>query len=791
MKKIFLSFLAIIAMVGMVSAQRTWAYGLNMTQEGDNYTFVFKSTTAATAANLVFTDAAGEVAGKVALENVVAGENTKVLALADIPGEGTLNWAVELTGAAIEGVVELTADAAAKYFYYLLQGVAVNVNPESSYFGNIYVAEPYAGASDGASAHSKTQKAGIYVYDAALNIENYAEGYVPSNVTINATDKYKTLHRIVVDPVTDDVVFTQSSGAYVWSANPADLKAEATNLAAGLGIALTQSVCFDGQGVMYVMDASVAGGGTLYKVVDGVATALVSTEKWANDRNSLASDGRGGVWVGQYRAALDGYNYLTHVNAQGVIDYEVNASSADEIKSMFPVNMNRGHIAYDLNNDVLAFGGGGKVTLFNVSYDETTGAPTLVKWIETPMFNSAKPLWNVDGLAFDYAGDLYVMCASNERFYKYALPTADNTCVTPAKKAQVIVKEAPAPVKYTVTLENNIEQDSVYLEGVGMVAVTEGAGEYEAGEEVEIRAHQLGEYYFIGWADENGEIITKDLRYVFTITEDVTYTAMYATLLSVTSTDLDLSTPGHLKGTDPMFQFGMLTIDLVLGELDDEEGVYAIVPETSVLSAGEVKFQIEEGVAFVDAEENTVEAMVSVTFEGQLFVFYIEMSAAVTAETIDVTIENATVNITEYETGFGGGKATELVVSADWVYEADELTYTVEVVIAEFDPTATSGEYTASFFVQGEGDASGMTEEAEVTVAIEGGKVIVTGEGIQAYNDNVYNLTISGTMPVEDEPATGVDNLNGAVAPVKMIENGQLIVIKDGVKFNAQGAVVK
>ena len=84
-----------------------------------------------------------------------------------------------------------------------------------------------------------------------------------------------------------------------------------------------------------------------------------------------------------------------------------------------------------------------------------------------------------------------------------------------------------------------------------------------------------------------------------------------------------------------------------------------------------------------------------------------------------------------------------------------------------------------------------MTEEAEVTVAIEGGKVIVTGEGIQAYNGNIYNLTISGTMPVEDEPATSVDNLNGAVAPVKMIENGQLIVIKDGVKFNAQGAVVK
>lgn len=435
MKKFFLSFFALVAMVGMANAQRTWAYDLNSTSESGNYTFEFKATTAATAANIVLVGADGSEVAKVALENVVAGANTVTLALNEIH-EDAVNWAVELTGEAIAEVKKITDDDD-KFYYYLPQDVTVNINPESDYFGKIYVAEPYAGANDGASDHSKKQTAGIYVYDAVLNLENYATGYVPSNVTIKATDKHNTLHRIAINPVTDEVVFTQSVGAYVWAANPSNLNAEAVNLVEGLDIAVTNSVCFDENGVMYVFDASTTGGGTLYKVVDGVATAVVSSPAIVNGRNSLAVDGHGGVWIGQNRGQWDAYNYLTHVNAAGKIDYEVNEKSADEIKAMFAENMNRGHIAYDAQRDILAIGGGGKVTLLNATYDES-GTPTLTSWIETPMFNSDKPAWNVDGLAFDYAGDLYVMCASNEHFYKYVLPTTNNTCTTPAKASLVI-----------------------------------------------------------------------------------------------------------------------------------------------------------------------------------------------------------------------------------------------------------------------------------------------------------------------------------------------------------------
>lgn len=438
MKKIFLSLVALVATVGMLNAQRTWAYGLDLEANDATYKFVFTASTDAAAANLVFLNADGTEAGKVAV-SVVKGENTVELTAAQIPGTGVLNWAVELTGAAIDAATALT-DASDKYYYYLPQDVEVNNNPESDYFGTIYVAEPYAGASDGASAHSQTQKIGIYVYDPELNLENYAQGYVPSNVTVKAADKHNTLHRLVVHPLTSEVVFTQSVGAYVWAANPANLNAEAVNLIEGSDIAIANSVCFDENGVMYVFDAATTGGGTLYKVVDGVATAIVSTPAIVNGRNSLAADGHGGVWIGQYRGQLDAYNYLTHVNAAGVIDYEVNASSADDIKSMFPANMNRGHIAYDAQRDVLAIGGGGKVTLLSATYDEN-GTPTLASWTETPMFNPEKAGWNVDGIAFDYAGDLYALSASSERFYKFAVPTATNTCTTPAKKSLTISKE--------------------------------------------------------------------------------------------------------------------------------------------------------------------------------------------------------------------------------------------------------------------------------------------------------------------------------------------------------------
>ena len=50
------------------------------------------------------------------------------------------------------------------------------------------------------------------------------------------------------------------------------------------------------------------------------------------------------------------------------------------------------------------------------------------------------------------------------------------------------------------------------------------------------------------------------------------------------------------------------------------------------------------------------------------------------------------------------------------------------------------------------------------------------------------NVTITATFA---DAATAIDNTNAEVKAVKVIRNGQLIIVRDGVEFNAQGAIVK
>ena len=57
MKRIFISFLAVIAMVGMANAQRVWAYNLDLEESVEGLSmckFTFVATANATTANLVF-----------------------------------------------------------------------------------------------------------------------------------------------------------------------------------------------------------------------------------------------------------------------------------------------------------------------------------------------------------------------------------------------------------------------------------------------------------------------------------------------------------------------------------------------------------------------------------------------------------------------------------------------------------------------------------------------------------------------------------------------------------------
>ena len=448
MKKIFISFLALVAIVGVANAQRTWAYDLNSTQEGDAYTFEFKATTAATTANLVLVDVNGNEVAKLPLENVVAGANSVTLELAKLHKDA-VNWAVELTGEAIvagETLAEVTDQSRGIYDFYNMMDVLVDNNPESEYFGKIYIQMAFNGASDGATDRADVQTAGLFIYDQELNELND-----PSNVGIKPTlpegytmgDNRNKFHRLDIDPKTGNLTYCYNIAGQpaVFAMDRANLTGEMTNLVAGIdGISRTSAHCFDAEGALYVYDLPAAA--TIYKIVDGVATVFAASDaKWVQASATMAVDGRGGLWIAQNRGQLDGYYQLAHMTSAGVIDWSVYddlgtyvyQQSEGTSSTGWTGGSTRGALAYDVERQILAQGRNGAVELFNVAYDAETGVPTLTKFAVTPTVGN-----NIDGLHFDYAGDLYVVNSSKEKFQKFAVPTAENTCTTPAKSSLVI-----------------------------------------------------------------------------------------------------------------------------------------------------------------------------------------------------------------------------------------------------------------------------------------------------------------------------------------------------------------
>lgn len=538
MKKLFLSLLALVAMVVTANAQRAWAYDLGLGYESDTYTFTFKATTAANA-TLIFTDAEGVELATHDAGAVVAGSNTMALTKEQLPEGTEIHWAVKLTGETIglnsKGfTLEVTDASRGIYNYYLPQGVALDNNPESPHFGKIYVAQPTNGASDGGSVRADNQKRGIFVYNQALDELNPTSnvGILPNNINLTDVSR-QSMHRIAVNPTNGHVAFAYNvaGSTAVWSVDPNNLAGEATNLIEGLEITKANSICFDEKGVLYILDnGNTATGGKLVKVENGTLTTIVKSAIWGVEDNGIASDGRGGVWIAQNRYEIDSYAILSHVNAKGEIDFKVTSASDAALKALFPnANGNvsyRGQCAYNTKEDLLAFGGNYRSSVYKVTYDAETGVPSLALSYRTPYLSQ-----NIDGLAFDYAGDLYLLSATAERFYKYAAPTNNNTCITPAPKAQVIINSEITT--YLISAAPN---------NPAMGTVT-GAGLFLQDAEVTLTATPAIGHKFVNWSNGSTEN-----PLVFTATEEVELTANFEVLthtIAVASSD---ETKGSVAG---------------------------------------------------------------------------------------------------------------------------------------------------------------------------------------------------------------------------------------------------
>ncbi len=568
-----------------VAVPRAWAYDLRLDADTDpdNYIFTFKTTSAGTA-TLIFKDKDGNIQnfGTHTATANAAEEKTITIAKSTFDAATKdIYWEVKLAGEAIAKMAEITDPTEGIYNFYVPQGVAVDNSPNSMYFGRIYVAEGTTGGNDGLTEMAKQMTAGLFVYNQALEKVQPATGYtgiIPQNVTFNTNKPTSTdeiniirqqMHRVAVDPVTGEVAFAyyKSPATAIYSMNPDDLAGNAQNLIEGSSITYANSLCFDSEGTLYVMNNANTGltGGQIYKVQDDEVTLFAAHDKnnqWAVYDNAMASDGRGGLWIAQNRYEYD-YPILSHVSKDGVVDFAV----TENLNDWFPNNNTgssyRGQLAYNEQEDILAFAGNKMVTLFTVEYDGN-GKPTINKLMSTPLLGGG----NIDGVAFDYAGDLYVASASAERLYKFVVPTTDNTCTVPAPESQIIMKEA----RYTVTVVANPEE---------MGTVSGGGTEFLAGDIATLTATANDGYRFVNWT--YGTTTSTDNPLELTVEGNITVTAHFE------------AKPLAIEGTvKRAVQIGESTVVLT-HEANGNPHLYKVVDGTLVAEIS------QEGVVAADA----------------------------------------------------------------------------------------------------------------------------------------------------------------------------------------------
>ena len=115
--------------------------------------------------------------------------------------------------------------------------------------------------------------------------------------------------------------------------------------------------------------------------------------------------------------------------------------------------------------------------------------------------------------------------------------------------------------------------------------------------------------------------------------------------------------------------------------------------------------------------------------------------------------------------------------------------------------TAWSDQYSnISFWMADTKDGGKVFEAFRVQPIIAAEKSVKVGDYVEVIGKIVLygttpETTQGGTYTIipapEAGPTTGVDNVEATVAAKKAIINGQLVIVKDGVKFNAQGQVIK
>ncbi|MBR5118365.1 MAG: SusF/SusE family outer membrane protein [Muribaculaceae bacterium] len=528
MKK-FLLLLALCASFSMMAQEAEvikgiLPSGLTSSVDGGNATFKFYSNSAAESAQLIFSDATtGEEVGTYDLTGVVEGNNEFVIPIADLPGDNgqVLNWAVKLEG---KPITDYTLINNLDDFNYSYTFSTVDNNPESDFFGRIYVGhrpgtgDPNNGLWIYNPDYTKVNETVINSRSDGLSFRsNYRLGIDPTGKVYMPEWGDAPSGVFVFDPANPDAGFKEFFSNPDGTSLNRDGDGMLTNAYGEVVGGSCTNVAFAGEGEnlkMYVYNEDVIingkgnnvsvyniGNATSWNQAPDVNYAVGAYEVNGNG-NLYPDEERGGVWIAQYRSTgqnTSSVPSLLYVNAEGEILYN-SGDQADILNG----SMGSGFTLTPDGSQLVISDGNTNISFYNIIWGEN-GAPSLEYVTQfTPAAGIARS-GLIYQLHFDYAGNLIM---SGAKVGIYSIPTDENITIVPAKKALTITKVVEEPTfeeMYVVGTFNGWSQEEGMVE---LVADDDnyshvGTVELEAGAEFKIITPEGEGWKWFGGIDEN------------------------------------------------------------------------------------------------------------------------------------------------------------------------------------------------------------------------------------------------------------------------------------------------
>ena len=560
-----------------------------------------------------------------------------------------------------------------------------------------------------------------------------------------------------------------------------------------------------------------------YAEITAAALHLTATEILISDMSVNVACGTFGTWSGNKTITLTAAFYDANGNVLTTADFTTQALNKAEgtYRGAFTLKMPTEPAAISklrVTFSTLTTGSEARFAGIKLSY--ATGAPSSVS---NPVFTPEEG--KVSNNNFTEPFLLSMSCDEGGTI----VYTIDGTDPTSSETAEFYATAITIPAQSTIVRAIAMDEEANESNETSATYcyINSAATAYTATEAIAVIDKGLGlenELYVKGTISEIGSFNEKYGSLTYTITDGTKTFLIYSGL------DIDgaqFTGTQNLNVGDEVVVRGIMKKYNSDYELDKNNQLVSRVVKTPIIEADDVDF------GNIFATGKTQELVVKGHNLTEAIAYTMSENAAFTAEGT-LTAEGGTITITFIGTTNGdytatltltsGSVTSSVAVSASLLSLTGEGTkanpFTVEDVMAINSSLGTTEKYwvigyivgainnsmdqlqTKDFTVNSNLALGGAAEATTyIPVALPSGDVRAAlnlkdnsanlGKQVKVYGTLEKYFNVAGVKNVTDyelqKDPTAIDNAAVAEKAVKMIENGQLVIIREGVKYNAQG----